>query len=204
MARRPARHARKLGNYDARRGLWFIPAERAVDCVLDLRAVADTRLQLDGNLGEAISRSMRMLALSRAMEPSDDFVLTDAVARDLSTRPFQLAGVEYGVESVRTGAGCFLWGTMGSGKTTVALAILEQLAQDGHDVYPALVIPPSGIKTNWAREIAAVLPAPDQLGVRRDDPCSAAREAGRVDRELRHPRRARRQLVGRRVLRTWA
>src|SRR5687768_10821110 len=137
--------------FDGATGRWFLPAEKALDAVLDLQRVAQVRIAA-GQLRDQIEHASRMLALSRALEPSDEFQLTDRVVRQL--KDFQLAGVEYASLSQR----CFLWGTMGSGKTTVLLAALEQLEAYGIKSFPALVIPPAGIKTNWAREVKAVVP----------------------------------------------
>ncbi len=141
------------GRQEMATGRWFIPNENATDVVLDLRVLA--RVQFVGNasnLTRAIEEAERMLALSRALEPSEGWLLTDKVVREL--RPFQHPGVEY----LATARQCFSWATMGAGKTTVAIAALEQLASQGEDVFPCLVVPPSGLKTNWTREIKAITP----------------------------------------------
>jgi SNF2 family DNA or RNA helicase len=146
-----------LGEADGRQevatGRWFIPNENATDVVLDLKRIARVQFVGDANdLTRRIDEAIRMLALSRQLEPSPDWSLTPNVKREL--RAFQHAGVEYLAKSRR----CFGWATMGAGKTTVALAAAEHLSWLGDDIYPMLVIPPSGLKTNWVREAKACIP----------------------------------------------
>lgn len=141
------------GRHETKTGRWFIPNERVVDAVLDLRQVCKIKFDADSDLSAQILESVRMLALSRQLVPSEGWELVPSVAREL--RDFQHPGVEYLTASRR----CFGWATMGAGKTTVALAALEHLTEAvGVDCFPALVIPPSGLKTNWVRETKAVLP----------------------------------------------
>lgn len=144
--------------HEPRSGLWYVDMEDALDVVLDIQRIAT--VSADGDFGQQVAFAAEMLGLSRAMAPSPGFTLAPTIARDMTNRPFTIAGTEYGVRSIlrRTG-GVFLWGTMGSGKSAIALAILETL-DVVHDVaaYPAVLIVPMGIKTNWEREIAASVP----------------------------------------------
>ena len=139
---------RSGASYERRSGRWFIPYEAALDVVFDLQAKS-ARLKFVGDRNELMERldeAAEMLRLSRALRDVNDFELPE-MQREL--RPFQIPGVEYLVRSRRG----FGWATTGSGKTTVAIAALEHL-----DAYPVLVIPPSGLKTNWLREFGAILP----------------------------------------------
>lgn len=134
-------------------GRWFVPNEQAVDVILDLRRLCRVQFVGDENdLSRSITEALRMLALSRALEPSEGWELTPTFQREL--RAFQHPGVEYLV-LCRQG---FAWATMGAGKTTVTLAAIEHLDWLGHDVYPLVVIAPSGLKTNWVREVKACIP----------------------------------------------
>ena len=139
-----------LGESDARygRGRWFIPAEACFDVILDLQRLGRIRFVGDTSvIVERIEEGARMIALSRALEPTPDWELTRPIAREL--REFQKSGVQYLVKS-RQG---FCWATMGAGKTMIVLVALNEL-----DAFPALVIPPAGLKTNWKREVDAVIP----------------------------------------------
>lgn len=62
---------------------------------------------------------------------------------------FQLAGVEYAVQAERL----FIADQMGTGKTIEALATIHV-----KKAYPALVVCPSSVKYNWAKEILKWLP----------------------------------------------
>jgi SWI/SNF-related matrix-associated actin-dependent regulator of chromatin subfamily A-like protein 1 len=140
-----------LGESDARyeraTGRWYIPAEACLDVVLDLQRLCRIHYVGDTSaITAAIDEAQRMIALSRALEPSPGWALTRPIRGEL--REFQHPGVEYLVNQRR----CFAWATMGAGKTRVSLVALNEL-----DAFPALVIPPAGIKTNWAREVDAVL-----------------------------------------------
>lgn len=136
------------GHHHERTGRWFVPAEMAFDAVMDLERIGNVQFIGDSStIMEQIEAAREMLLLSRALEPSPGFVLAPSIIRTL--HGFQAAGVEY-LARARRG---FAWGTVGAGKTTVGLAALEQLG-----AYPALVIPPAGLKTNWAREVQDIIP----------------------------------------------
>lgn len=62
---------------------------------------------------------------------------------DLNLRPFQRAGVEYGVNKERV----LIADEVGLGKTVESLAIVQK-----KDSYPLLVICPATVKLNWKRE----------------------------------------------------
>lgn len=138
--------------YHDRTGRWFIPAEDALDVVLDLQALCAVKFIGDPNgLIEQIEQAARMLRLSRALDPSPGFVLTDRVKRPPlgEFHGFQLAGIEYLTIARRS----FAWATMGAGKTVCALAAAEQM-----EAFLMLVVPPAGIKSNWAAEVRQWIP----------------------------------------------
>lgn len=135
-------------SYERRSGRWFIPYEAALDIVFDLQKLGRIKFVGDrSELMDKLDEAAEMLRLSRALKNTTSFEVADTVQREL--RAFQVPGVEY---LTRAGRG-FGWATTGSGKTTVAAVALEQL-----DAFPALIIPPSGLKTNWVREAYAILP----------------------------------------------
>lgn len=136
--------------YERRSGRWFIPYELALDVIFDLQKLGRIKFVGDRNdLMDRLDEAAEMLRLSRALKNTSGFEIADTVTRDLHAREFQIPGVEYLTRSVRA----FAWATTGAGKTTVAAVALEQL-----DAFPALIIPPSGLKTNWVKEFAAILP----------------------------------------------
>lgn len=135
-------------SYERHTGRWFIPYELALDIIFDLQKVGRIKFVGDrSELMDKLDEAAEMLRLSRALKNTTSFEVADTVQREL--RAFQVPGVEY---LTRAGRG-FGWATTGSGKTTVAAVALEQL-----DAFPALIIPPSGLKTNWVREAYAILP----------------------------------------------
>lgn len=134
--------------YERRSGRWFIPYEAALDVIFDLQKLGRVKFVGDrSELMDKLDEAAEMLRLSRALRNTTGYEIVDSVTREL--RPFQIPGVEYLTRSGRA----FGWATTGSGKTTVGAVALEQL-----DAFPALIIPPSGLKTNWVREFAAILP----------------------------------------------
>lgn len=64
--------------------------------------------------------------------------------------PYQKQGVAYAIDKHRV----IIGDKPGLGKTVQAIAALIGLEQLGHQVFPCLVICPSGLKENWRREIS--------------------------------------------------
>ena len=73
----------------------------------------------------------------------------NALGQKLELRPFQKAGVAYATDVRR----CFIADEMGLGKTVQALASIQH-----EDAFPALVVCPASLKTNWDRETKMWLP----------------------------------------------
>lgn len=91
---------------------------------------------------QADALAMANHALSRAEAPTRHIELPAVLATAL--RPFQKAGVQYGIDNRRIMIG----DDMGLGKTIQAIAIVE-----GRGDLPCLVICPASLKYNWRREI---------------------------------------------------
>lgn len=102
--------------------------EDALDTVADLLAKADV-------LGE------------RSANVTTDFSLTVTLGQELF--PYQVAGVGYALLSKR----CFIGDEMGLGKSAQALAAFEQ-----GGLYPAVIVCPASLKTNWKNEVKKWLP----------------------------------------------
>lgn len=85
---------------------------------------------------------------------------------NLELRPFQKAGVAYATDVKR----CFIADEMGLGKTVQALASIQH-----ENAYPALVVCPASLKTNWQREVKMWLPGKtthivdNKVGVKNSD-----------------------------------
>lgn len=137
--------------YQERTGRWFIPAEQALDVILDLQALGVVKFVGDPSaLTRQIEQAQHLLRLSRQLEPSPGFVLTDRVRQPPGGfHGFQFAGIEY----LTIARQSFAWATMGAGKSAVAAAAMEQL-----EAFPLLIVPPAGIKSNWAAELKRWIP----------------------------------------------
>lgn len=127
---------------------WVIPLEEA--SVSALERVVDTfGLVVDAEallvMQEEKGRGEAMREASRAAEGVD----IDIPGLGGELLPFQRAGVDYALKSRR----CFIADAMGLGKTVEALATI-QAAQ----AYPAIVVCPASLKTNWVREARKWLP----------------------------------------------
>lgn len=103
----------------------------------DIDKIADLAGQMHSISAEAIEAS----------KASDADFDVDGLGGEL--KPFQRAGVKYGVDKKRL----IIGDEMGLGKTVEALAILQAL-----NAFPAIVICPANLKLNWYRETAKWLP----------------------------------------------
>jgi len=73
-------------------------------------------------------------------------------------RPYQRAGLDFLAHAASLGLGAILADDMGLGKTVQALAWLEHLRAAEPDGGPSLVVCPTSVMGNWAREAARFLP----------------------------------------------
>ena len=64
--------------------------------------------------------------------------------------PYQRAGVQF----LRVAESALLADEMGTGKTVQTIATLEE-----EDLYPAIIICPNSVKTNWVREFQKWAPS---------------------------------------------
>lgn len=109
--------------------------------------------------------ALEMIESHRAEQEAEIAVKREAMADSYATdtnvavpladnlRPFQRAGVAYGINHMSPGKGVMIGDEMGLGKTRQAIAILE-----ANKAYPALVVCPPKLTINWKREIQALLP----------------------------------------------
>jgi len=77
------------------------------------------------------------------------------IPEKLSTvlRPYQATGYHWLVNNARNGLGCILADDMGLGKTVQAIALMLFLKQSHMLSRPMLVIVPTGLLSNWSREL---------------------------------------------------
>ena len=127
-------------------GVWQLDRGSGVTAALDIGLDRGIVAGDDHPLTRRVIDSMAMLRLSQAT--SSALEPRSSIARAL--HGFQVAGVEY---TVRANGKTMLCGDVGAGKTTVALASLEQLM-----AYPAVAVVPAGLRPNWLREARAVIP----------------------------------------------
>ena len=114
----------------------------AAEAVRDL--AADTRFDAPVAFFDLVARAQR----ARTIEPR----LEAPIARDL--RPYQRDGFEWLARLGAWGVGGVLADDMGLGKTLQALALLTHRAEEG----PALVVAPTSVVGNWAREAERFTP----------------------------------------------
>lgn len=100
--------------------------------------------------------SLRAVAADRARTAETLTYLSTAATTDLAIpdlpvtlRDYQRVGVHYATVARR----CWIADEPGLGKTVQAFAALETAG-----TYPAVVVAPAALKTNWAREAAKVVP----------------------------------------------
>jgi len=139
--------------WDSKRKMWMVPQTSFEDAF----AVAN---HWDFNISDEVRAMVNeiMVVTAQREEASsaqtsdieiEGLATKNALGQDLALRPFQLAGVAYAID-VRK---CFIADEMGLGKTVQALASLQH-----EDAFPALVVCPASLKTNWDREVKMWLP----------------------------------------------
>jgi superfamily II DNA or RNA helicase len=75
--------------------------------------------------------------------------------------PFQKAGIEYIIRTLRAGRGCLVGDEMGLGKTIQAIGTINAI----EDIHKVLVICPNTLKINWRNECAKWLVRPMSVAV---------------------------------------
>lgn len=134
--------------WHTRAGEWRVcPSDAAAALLMLLER--DHGFGVTGSL--AAAAHLDLADLSRAL---DHDLVVDGLRGDLF--PFQRAAVAYVAETRRT----FVADEMGVGKTITALGSLQYL-----DAWPAVVMVPRKLRSNWAVEATRWLPASARIAV---------------------------------------
>lgn len=120
--------------HDSRRQVWKIP--NTWEHVVVLEAVFGDRLRVAGGTTAYPNNAAHLRNLLDASGDSDLF-------------GYQRSGVAW-LSDIRRG---ILTDEMGLGKSAVAIRTLTGLLKSGVDVLPALIVCPSSLRLNWAREL---------------------------------------------------
>ena len=128
--------------WDADRNVWRIPVSWT-GC-LSLRSTFGEQLEI----GPALADWARNEKANR-IDPANalrEVEMSDFGDEDLF--PHQRAGVEFLAKARRA----LLADEPGLGKTAQAIRSLKRLQDEGNDVFPALIVCPNTLKSNWERE----------------------------------------------------
>lgn len=137
--------------WDASKNIWRIPLSWT-GC-LSLRSTFRDDLQIGPNLVQWAREE-----LSNRIEPCNILREVEAVEEgDQDLFPHQRAGVEFLVKAKRA----LLADEPGLGKTAQAIRALKKLQDSGKEVFPALIVCPNTLKTNWEREFDKWWPGVD-------------------------------------------
>jgi SNF2 family DNA or RNA helicase len=129
-------------SWSAKEQIWRIPVSWT-GC-LALRSTFKDELEIGPNLA-AWAREER----ARRIEPSNALrELEVAEDGDEDLFPHQRAGVKF----LTTARRALLADEPGLGKTAQAIRSLKKLHDDGEDIFPALIVCPNTLKSNWQRE----------------------------------------------------
>lgn len=128
--------------WDSDRNLWRIPVSWTA--CLSLRSTFGEQLEI----GPALAQWARDEKSNR-IDPSNFLREVEAIDEgDQDLFPHQRAGVEFLSKARRA----LLADEPGLGKTAQAIRALKRLQDDGEQIFPALVVCPNTLKTNWERE----------------------------------------------------
>lgn len=128
--------------WDSDRNVWRIPVSWT-GC-LSLRSTFGQQLEIGPKLAEWATNEK-----SSRIDPSNFLREVEAMDDgDQDLFPHQRAGVEWLAKSKRG----LLADEPGLGKTAQAIRALKKLKDNGEEVFPALVVCPNTLKTNWERE----------------------------------------------------
>ena len=137
--------------WDSDRGVWRIPVSWT-GC-LSLRSTFKDQLEIGPALSEWAKNE-----LANRINPANtlrELELSDEGDEDLF--PHQRAGVKF----LTTARRALLADEPGLGKTAQAIRSLKKLHDDGEQVFPALIVCPNTLKTNWEREFDRWWPGVD-------------------------------------------
>ena len=128
--------------WDSNKNFWRIPVSWT-GC-LALRSTFRDQLEIGPNLAAWATNEK-----SSRIEPCNTLREVEILeAGDEDLFPHQRAGVEFLSKARRA----LLADEPGLGKTAQAIRALKRLQDQGEDVFPALVVCPNTLKTNWERE----------------------------------------------------
>lgn len=130
--------------WDSDRNVWRIPASWT-GC-LSLRSTFGDQLEIGPALAEWATNEK-----NNRINPSNALREVEASEEgDQDLFPHQRAGVEFLAKARRA----LLADEPGLGKTAQAIRSLKRLQDEGNDVFPALIVCPNTLKSNWQREFA--------------------------------------------------
>ncbi len=128
--------------WDSDKNVWRIPVSWT-GC-LSLRSTFGQQLEIGPKLAE-----WARLEKATRIDPSNALREVEAVEDgDQDLFPHQRAGVEF----LSTARRALLADEPGLGKTAQAIRSLKRLHDRGEQVFPALIVCPNTLKTNWERE----------------------------------------------------
>jgi len=130
--------------WDSDRNVWRIPTSWT-GC-LSLRSTFGDQLEIGPALAEWATNEK-----NNRINPSNALREVEASEEgDEDLFPHQRAGVEFLAKARRA----LLADEPGLGKTAQAIRALKRLQDEGNDVFPALIVCPNTLKSNWQREFA--------------------------------------------------
>ncbi len=137
--------------WDSDRNVWRIPVSWT-GC-LSLRSTFGQQLEIGPKLAEWATNEKAL-----RIDPCNTLREIEAIEDgDQDLFPHQRAGVEWMVKAKRG----LLADEPGLGKTAQAIRALKKLKESGEEVFPALVVCPNTLKTNWEREFDRWWPGVD-------------------------------------------
>jgi SWI/SNF-related matrix-associated actin-dependent regulator 1 of chromatin subfamily A len=137
--------------WDSDKNVWRIPVSWT-GC-LSLRSTFGQQLEIGPKLAEwATNEKINRIDPSNLLR---DLEMSEIGDEDLF--PHQRAGVDFLVKAKRA----LLADEPGLGKTAQAIRALKRLKESGEDVFPALIVCPNTLKTNWEREFDRWWPGVD-------------------------------------------
>lgn len=130
-------------SWDAKEKIWRIPFSWAG--ALSLRSQFKDQLEIGPEL-KALAAKEKTDRVAPALELREIEEFDDKDNQDLF--PHQRAGVEF----LSTARQALLADEPGLGKTVQAIRSLKRLQEQGEEVFPALIVCPNTLKSNWERE----------------------------------------------------
>ena len=128
-------------SWSTKEQVWRVPLSWA-SC-LALRSTFTAELEIGPELTDWATKYY-----SNVVEPSTALRELEEYEGDEDLFPHQRAGVAYLATVKRS----LLADEPGLGKTAQAIRALKRLKEQGEDVFPALIVCPNTLKSNWARE----------------------------------------------------